>query len=77
MEYQDRLIVDSKVHFGKPCVAGTRVLVEHVLELIQEGIPFGEIIEQYYPDLEINDVKACMAYATELVRAEEIHIGTE
>lgn len=77
MKYQDRLIVDPKVHFGKPCVAGTRILVEHVLELIQEGIPFSEIVEQYYPDLEIDDVKACMAYATELVRVEEIHSGTE
>jgi uncharacterized protein (DUF433 family) len=77
MKYQDRLSVDPKVHFGKPCVAGTRILVEHVLELIQQGIAFSEIIEQYYPDLEIDDVKACMAYATELVRAEEIHIGTE
>ncbi len=63
MKYQDRLIVDPKVHFGKPCVVGTRILVEHVLELIQEGIPFGEIVEQYYPDLEIDDVKACTAYA--------------
>jgi uncharacterized protein (DUF433 family) len=77
MKYQDRLSVDPKIHCGKPCVAGTRILVEHVLELIQQGIAFSEIIEQYYPDLEIDDVKACMAYATELVRAEEIHIGTE
>jgi uncharacterized protein (DUF433 family) len=77
MRYSERLVVDPKVHFGKPCVAGTRILVEHVLELVQEGIPFGEIIEKYYPDLEIDDVKACMAYATELVRAEEIHLGTE
>ena len=61
MKYQDRLSVDPKVHFGKPCIVGTRILVEHVLELIQEGIPFGEIVEQYYPDLEIDDVKACMA----------------
>ena len=61
MQYRDRLSVDPKVHFGKPCIVGTRILVEHVLELIQEGIPFGEIVEQYYPDLEIDDVKACMA----------------
>ena len=77
MKYSERLVVDPKVHFGKPCVVGTRILVEHVLELAQEGIAFGEIIDKYYPDLEIDDVKACMAYATELVRAEEIHLGTE
>ena len=77
MQYRDRLSVDSQVHFGKPCIRGTRILVEHVLELVQEGIPFKEISEKYYPDLDIDDVKACMAYATELVRAEEIYLGTE
>ncbi|MBI3302178.1 MAG: DUF433 domain-containing protein [Deltaproteobacteria bacterium] len=71
-----RIVMDPRIHFGKPCVAGTRIPVEVVLELIQEGIPFGEIIEKYYPDLEIEDIKACAQYATELVRAEEIHVET-
>jgi uncharacterized protein (DUF433 family) len=38
MSNSDRLVIDPRIHFGKPCVAGTRILVEHVLELIQEGI---------------------------------------
>jgi uncharacterized protein (DUF433 family) len=29
---------------------------------------------QYYPDLEIEDVKACAWYAAEMVRAEEVHV---
>ena len=69
-----RIVIDPRVHFGKPCVAGTRVPVENVLELIQEGVPFEEIVEKYYPDLEVEDVKACARYATELVRSEEIHV---
>lgn len=71
-----RIVMEPKVHFGKPCVAGTRIPVEGVLELIQEGIPFSEIVTKYYPDLTLEDVKACASYATELVRSEEIHIGT-
>lgn len=71
---QERIVIDPKVHFGKPCVAGTRIPVADVLELIQEGISFDEIIKKYYPDLELEDVKACVRYATELVRSEEIHI---
>ena len=67
-------MVDPRIHFGKHCVAGTRIPVENVLELIQENIPFDRIIERYYPDLEIEDVKACARYATDLVRSEEIHI---
>jgi len=74
--YKPRIVIDPKVHFGKPCVAGTRIPVEDVLELIQEGIPFDVIVEKYYPDLEIEDIKACARYATELVRSEEIHVET-
>ena len=54
-----RIVIDPKVHFGKPCIAGTRIAVEDVLELIQENISFAEIVEKYYPDLEIEDIKAC------------------
>jgi len=74
--YKERIVIDPKIHFGKPCVAGTRIPVEDVLELIQEGILFSEIVEKYYPDLEIEDVKACARYATELVRSEEIFAET-
>jgi uncharacterized protein (DUF433 family) len=72
--YERRIVIDPKVHFGKPCIAGTRIPVENVLELIQENIPFTEIVEKYYPDLDIEDIKACARYATDLVRSEEIHV---
>jgi len=58
----DRIAVDPRVHFGKPCVAGTRIAVQNVLELVDEDIPFNEIIRDYYPDL------------TALIRAEDIRL---
>lgn len=76
-DYTRRMVIDTKVHFGKPCVAGTRIPVENVLELIQENISFQEVVEKYYPDLDIEDVKACASYATDLVRSEEVHIHTD
>jgi len=76
MTYRERITIDPTIHFGKPCVAGTRIPVEDVLELIQEGIPFDEIVTAYSPDLDVDDVKACARYATELVRSEEIHVRT-
>ena len=76
MNYKERILIDPRVHFGKPYVAGTRIPVEVVLELIQEGIPFKEITKKYYPDLKIEDIKACARYATELVRSEEIYVET-
>lgn len=70
-----RIVVDNGIHFGQPCVAGTRIPVYTMLELVQAGVPFDEITTKYYPDLTLKDVKACVHYATELVKAEEIHIG--
>ncbi|MBC7185749.1 MAG: DUF433 domain-containing protein [Calditrichaeota bacterium] len=74
--YEGRIVIDPRVHFGKPCIAGTRICVENVLELVQENIPFQEIVEKYYPDLDLDDVKACAAYAADIVRSEEIHLDT-
>ena len=73
-DYGKRIVIDPKIRFGKPCIAETRITVENVLELIQENVPFDEIIAKYYSDLEIEDIKACARYATELVRSEEIHV---
>lgn len=69
-----RISVDPTIHFGKPCVAGTRITVQNVLELIDAGIPFSSIIADYYPELTVTDIHACMQYAIALVAAEDIHL---
>ena len=68
--------MDPEIHFGKPCIRGTRIPVENVLELVQEDISFKKITQDYYPDLSIDDVKACVRYATDIVQSEEIHLGS-
>ncbi len=70
----DRIAVDPRVHFGKPCVAGTRIAVQDVLELLDEDIPFNQIVRDYYPDLTVEDVHACIRYAIALVGAEDIRL---
>ncbi|MBM4028674.1 MAG: DUF433 domain-containing protein [Planctomycetes bacterium] len=71
----DRITVDAGIHFGKPCIAGTRITVQSVLELINEGLTFPEIIENYYPDLTVEDIRACVSYTIALVSGEDIHIA--
>ena len=66
----DRIVVDPNIHFGRPCVAGTRIPVQDVLELVREGVSFTEIVESYYPELEIDDVRACLQYAIDVLAAE-------
>ena len=72
----ERIAVDPQVHFGKPCVAGTRIPVSSVLELVREGISFDEIIRDYYPDLQPADIRACIQYAMDVVAIEDIRLAT-
>jgi uncharacterized protein (DUF433 family) len=74
---QTRIAVNPNIHFGKLCVAGTGIPVLSVLELVSEGLPFDAIAQDYYPELLIEDIQACVRYAMEVVAAEEIHIAVQ
>jgi uncharacterized protein (DUF433 family) len=69
----DRIIADPNIHFGKPCVRGTRIPVHAVLELVEDGVSLEEITRSFYPELSVEDVKACVAYAAALARGESAH----
>ncbi len=58
----NRISVDSQIHFGKPCITGTRITVQSVLELLNEGLSFDDILRDYYPELEVEDIQACLQY---------------
>ncbi len=68
----ERIVVDPNIHFGKPCVAGTRIPVQSVLELLDEGLTFEEITKNYYPDLTVEDIRACIRYAIALLTVEQV-----
>jgi uncharacterized protein (DUF433 family) len=62
---KERIEINPAIHFGKPSISGTRITALNVLELVKEGIPFEKIIEDYYPALELEDIRACNQYAIE------------
>jgi uncharacterized protein (DUF433 family) len=70
--YQDRIIVDPTILVGKPVVKGTRIPVELVLERLEEDTDPTLLFEDY-PQLTQEDIKACLWYAKELVRGEEVY----
>ncbi len=70
----DKIEINPNIHFGKPFIAGTRIPVLDVLELVSEGIPFDKIILAYYPNIKAEDISACIRYAMEVVAAEDVHI---
>lgn len=67
--------VDPQIHFGKPCIFGTRITVTSVLELLREGISPDTIICDYYPDLHADDIRASVQYAIDLIALEDIRLA--
>ena len=43
---------------------------------VREGITFSDIINHYYPDLQTDDIRACVQYAIDAVSLEDIHVST-
>ena len=70
----ERIAVDPEIHFGKPCIKGSRIPVQDVLELLAESLSFEQIIRDYYPEISVEDIRACLHYAAALVAAEDIDL---
>ncbi|QNM97809.1 DUF433 domain-containing protein [Chitinimonas koreensis] len=47
---------------GRPCVRGMRIRVADVLDMLANGMDTAEILMDY-PDLEADDIRACLAFA--------------
>ena len=60
-----RITVDPNMSFGKPTVRGTRYAVKFILEWLAGGMTIEEILNDY-PDLEREDIYACLEYAAKL-----------
>ena len=73
MEWRNRITVDQQVLTGKPVVKGTRIAVELVIDLLAAGWSREQILDSY-PTLKAEDVRACLAYASELLHGEKVFL---
>jgi uncharacterized protein (DUF433 family) len=64
-----RISIDPKVMGGKPCISGTRITVEVLLDHLASGESMAELL-QGYPPLTEADVRAALAYAADHLRTE-------
>ena len=62
-ELLDRITVNPKQCGGRPCVRGMRIRVVDVLDLLAAGLSSDQVLEEL-PDLEREDVQACLTYAS-------------
>jgi uncharacterized protein (DUF433 family) len=66
-ELLERVSADPAVCAGKPCIRGTRIYIAIILDALAEGLTPEQIVD-HYPSLQIDDVRAAVAYAAELAR---------
>ena len=71
-ELLKRITMNPKVCFGKPTIRNMRYPVEIMLDLLVAGMTTEEILEDY-PDLEKEDLQACILFANETIRVKSIH----
>jgi uncharacterized protein (DUF433 family) len=66
MTRKARVVIDPEVCGGRPIVAGTRMRVVDVLEMLADGVSEAEILNDF-PYLETADIRSCLAYAAEAI----------
>ncbi len=77
MEHGDllqKVSIDSHICGGRPCIDGTRIEVTVILDALAEGLSPEEIVD-HFPSLTIGDVRAAIAYASDLARENVWKVG--
>jgi len=65
--FSNRITVEPGKRSGKPCIRGLRITVSDVLEYLASGMTEAEILSDF-PELTIEDIRACLAFAAERER---------
>ena len=72
MDWRMRIVANPEVLVGKPVIKGTRISVELVMDLLAAGYTPEQILQQY-DHLTADDIRACLAYAKEVIRSERVY----
>ncbi len=67
MDYSKIITIEPGKRSGKPCIRGLRITVYDVLEYLASGMTPEEIVADF-PDLTIEDIRACLAFAADRER---------
>ena len=63
----ERIVINPEVRSGKPIIRGTRITVTDILEYLAGGMSVEEILLDF-PDLNLEDIQAVLAFAAEQER---------
>lgn len=67
MDWRSRITIHPDRRSGKPCIRDMRIAVADVLEYLASGMGEADIVRDF-PELEIEDIRACLAFAAERER---------
>lgn len=67
MDYRKIITVEPGKRGGKPCIRGLRITVYDVLDYLAGGMTAEQIVADF-PDLTLEDVRACLAFAADRER---------
>jgi len=67
LDWRDHISSDPAIMVGKPCIKGTRIPVDLILEELAHGREAGDLLEAY-PKIKEADIKACLQFAAEYLR---------
>lgn len=72
MYWQERIVVDPEILVGKPIIKGTRLAVDFIVDLLAQGWTEMDILTNY-PGITVEDIRACLRYASALLQAEKVY----
>jgi len=64
MNFKNRITMEAGKRGGKPCIRNMRITVYDVLSMLASGMSNEDILADY-PELEIEDIFACLAFAAD------------
>jgi uncharacterized protein (DUF433 family) len=67
VDYKKIITIDPEKRFGKPCIRNSRMAVEDVLGYLAGGMTYDELLADF-PDLTLEDIHACLAFAADRER---------
>ncbi len=71
IRWQDRVSIEPDLRHGQLCIRGTRIPVAMIVGSLADGLTNADV-QRAYPQLQLDDIRAALAYAAEAIRFEAL-----
>jgi len=71
-DWRNRITVNPEILAGKSIIKGTRISIEHILDLLANGWTTETILENY-PQIKRKDITAALKYAIQILKEDKVY----